>query len=426
MKPTDLRGILRYIPRFREQTFVICADGVVVSDVNFTNLLLDIAVLRSLNIRVVLVHGAGQQVKELASERGVTASDLDGTGITDDNTLELSMSAANRLTHEILEGLSVSDQRAASANAIIAHPRGILNGVDQQHTGRVERVDVSLLKTFLSEGIVPVIPPLGFDGEGNTFRINSDEVALAVSESLGAIKLIFVTSTDGLRVEGQIARQILSSDLEKTLEKPGAIEPCQVSKARHAAAACAKGVPRVHLINGHVAEGLLAEVFSNEGIGTLVYANEYQQIRPARKRDAPVILKLTREAMASDELVPRTREAIDRDIGNYFIFDIDKNPVACVALREFPGESASELLHLYVSPSHANQGIGRKLIQFAMDRATENKCKRLITLSTQAFAYFQSKAGFDEGGLKDLPPERREEYEKGGRNSRILIKHLTV
>ena len=219
MKPTDLRGILRYIPRFREQIFVICADGVVVSDVNFTNLLLDIAVLRSLNIRVVLVHGAGQQVKELASERGVTASNLDGTGITDDNTLELSMSAANRLTHEILEGLSVSDQRAASANAIIAHPRGILNGVNQQHTGRVERVDVSLLKTFLSEGIVPVIPPLGFDGEGNTFRINSDEVALAVSESLGAIKMIFVTSTDGLRVEGQIARQILSSDLEKTLEK---------------------------------------------------------------------------------------------------------------------------------------------------------------------------------------------------------------
>ena len=426
MKPTDLRGILQYIPRFREQTFVISADGAVVSDVNFTNLLLDIAVLRSLNIRVVLVHGAGEQIEQLARERKVTPSNLDGTGITDDATLELAMNAGNRLTHEILEGLSACDQRAASANAIISHSKGVIEGVDQQHTGRIERVDVSMLKTLLTEGIIPVIPPLGFDGEGNTFHLNSDAIALAVSEALGAIKLIFVATTDGLNIDGKLVRQMLSSDVEKTLMDNSGIEANQASKAHHAATACAKGVPRVHLINGRVAEGLLAEVFSNEGIGTLIYANEYRQIRPATKKDAPNILKLTREAMEGDELISRTGEVIDEHINEYFIYEIDTNPVACVALREFPSESTTELMHLYVSPSHANQGIGQKLIKFAVDQTTERKLKRLITLTTQAFTYFKSKAGFDEGTPKDLPPARHEEYESNGRNSRILIKHLTL
>ncbi|MBL67201.1 MAG: amino-acid N-acetyltransferase [Verrucomicrobiales bacterium] len=426
MKPTDLRGILQYIPRFRDQTFVISADGGVVSDVNFTNLLLDIAVLRSLNIRVVLVHGAGAQILQLAEERSLKPSNLDGTGVTDGTTLELAMTASNRLTHEILEGLSISDQRAATANAITAHPKGIINGVDQQHTGRVERVDVSMIKTLLSEGIIPVIPPLGFDGEGNTFRVNSDAVALAVSEALSPIKLIFITSAEGLHIRGQLIRQILASDLEKALAEPNYIEPSFYSKARHAATACTKGVQRVHLIDGRVAEGLLAEVFSNEGIGTLIYANEYQQIRPANKKDSPNILKLTREAMNNDELVSRSRENIDKNIGDYFIYDIDNNPVACVAMKEYPGENTAELMHLYVSPSHSNQGIGQKLVQYTVDKAAERKQKKLVTLSTQAFTYFKTKADFDEGSSSDLPTSRREEYERNGRNSRILIKHLTL
>src|SRR6266516_4097584 len=135
MKPTDLRGILQYIPRFREKTFIISIDGAIVTDENFANILLDVAVLRSLNIRVVLVHGASAQIKALADERGFKASNLDGAGITDAETLKLALTAANRLTHEILEGLAANDLRAVSTNAIIAHPRGILHGVDHLWTG---------------------------------------------------------------------------------------------------------------------------------------------------------------------------------------------------------------------------------------------------------------------------------------------------
>src|SRR6266567_7693250 len=160
VKLTDLRGILQYIPQFREKTFILGVDGAIVTDENFANILLDVAVLRSLSIRVVLVHGASAQIKSLADELRVRPSDLGGTGVTDAETLKLALTAANRLTHEILEGLSASDLRAACTNAITAHPMGILHGVDHLFTGRVERIDVELLQTLLNRGIVPVVPPL--------------------------------------------------------------------------------------------------------------------------------------------------------------------------------------------------------------------------------------------------------------------------
>jgi amino-acid N-acetyltransferase len=424
VKPTDLRGILQYIPRFREKTFIISVDGAIVTDENFANILLDVAVLRSLNIRVVLAHGAAAQVKALADEQHVKASDLDGTGITDAETLKLALTAANRLTHEILEGLSANDLRAAYVNAIVAHPMGILNGVDHLFTGKVERVDVDLLQTLLAQGIVPVIPPLGFDGDGKTYRVNSDSVAVAVADALKATKLIFITTADGLIYQGQLIRQMLVADLVSIISKSDF--PAELlSKARHAAAACTAGVQRVHIINGRVDEGLLAEVFSNEGIGTLIYANEYQQIRPAKKKDIRSIQVLTKSSVQSSELLKRTRGMIEKQLHDYYIFEIDKNPVACVALHVYPDQKVGELACLYVSASHENQGIGKKLIQYVEKRAREMGLNELITLSTQAFTYFQSKAGFTEGTPDALPPARREKYDASGRNSKVLIKKLS-
>jgi len=170
---------------------------------------------------------------------------------------------------------------------------------------------------------------------------------------------------------------------------------------------------------------LLAEVFSNDGIGTLVYANEYQHIRPAKKKDVRAIQLLTKEAVEADELVKRSRTALERTLSDYSVFEIDKNPVACVALHVYPEQQKGELACLYVSSSHDNQGIGRKLIQFVENRARELGLRELLALSTQAFTYFQSKGGFAEGTPDDLPPARREEYERSGRNSKVLVKKLT-
>src|SRR5437870_4456922 len=425
VKPTDLRGILQYIPRFREKTFIVSVDGAIVTDENFANILLDVAVLRSLNIRVVLVHGAAAQIKALAEEQKVTPSNLDGTGVTDAETLKLALTGANRLTHEILEGLSTNDLRAASANAIIAHPMGIIQGVDHLFTGKVERVDVELLTTLLAQGIVPVVPPLGFDGDGKTYRVNSDSVAVAVAEALKATKLMFITTQDGILCQGQLIRQMLVADLDEILANhKSEVLPDMLSKAINASAACRAGVQRVHIINGLVDEGLLAEVFSNEGIGTLIYANEYQQIRRAMKKDIRHILRLTKNSVASDELMKRTRSAIEKNLNDYYLFEIDRNPVACVALHTYPEQGKGELAFLYVSPSHENQGIGRKLIQFVENKARELGLEELITLSTQAFTYFQSKGGFAEGTPDDLPPGRREKYDQSGRNSKVLLKRL--
>ncbi len=425
MKLTDLRGILQYIPQFREKTFILAIDGGIVTDDNFATLLLDVALLWSLNIRVVLVHGAAAQIKALADERGVRASDFDGTGVTDKATLDLALEAANRLTHEILEGLSANDLRAATTNGIIAHPAGIIQGVDQLFTGKVERVDAELLQSLLAQGVVPVIPPLGFDGDGKTYRVNSDGVAVAVAEQLRAIKLIYVTARDGLIHRGQLIRQMLVADLARQVQQDAAGFPGEMlSKAQHAAAACNAGVPRVHVINGTLDEGLLGEVFSNHGLGTLIYANEYEHIRPAKKKDARAIQMLTKQAVEAEELVKRTRGTIEKSLGDYFIFEIDRNPVACVALHLYPEENKGELACLYVSSSHENQGIGRKLIQFVENRARELGLREVLALSTQAFTYFQSKAGFSEGTPDDLPPARREKYDQSGRNSKVLIKKL--
>lgn len=425
MKLTDLRGILQYIPQFRERTFIISVDGAVVTGESFSNILMDIAVLRSLNIRVALVHGASAQIKALAAEQGVTPSNLDGSGVTDDVTLKLALTASNRLTHEILEGLAANDLRAACTNAITAHPLGILHGVDHLLTGKVERVDVEMCQKLLDNGIIPVLPPLGFDGDGKTYRVNSDAVALAAAEALKAVKLMFITTQDGICVGERVIRQMPVADLESVLALQKAeVSPDTLSKAVYAAAACKAGVPRVHVINGGVEEGLLAEVFTNEGVGTLIYGNEFQQVRRAMKKDIRHILNLTKLSVTSEELVKRTRSTIEKHLADYYMFEIDKNPVGCVALHIYPEQKQGELACLYVSPAHENQGIGRKLIQFVENRAREAGLSELIVLSTQAFTYFQSKGGFAEGSPEDLPPARREKYDQSGRNSKVLVKKL--
>ena len=425
MKPTDLRGILRYIPSFREKTFVIAVDGAVVTDENFANILRDIAVLRSLNIRVVLVHGAAQQIQQLGDAENIRPSDLSGSGITDTQTLRLALTAANRLTHEILEGLAANDLRAACTNAVIAHPLGILQGVDHQMTGKVERIDTGLLQILLEHGVIPVAPPLGLDGEGKTFRVNSDAVALEIAEAVKATKLIYITTGDGLVFQNKMLRQVPVAQLDAMLAKNKAdFAPDTLTKAQCAALACKNGIQRVHVINGRVDEGLLTELFSNEGVGSMIYANEYEQVRKALKKDVGAILKITKASVDSAELMKRTRAMIERQIGDYYIYEIDKNPVACVALHLYPEQKKGELACLFVAPSHENQGIGRKLIQFVEARAKELELETLITLSTQAFTYFQTKGGFTEGTPEDLPPERREKYASSGRNSKVLVKRL--
>jgi amino-acid N-acetyltransferase len=426
LRLTDLREILRYVPRFRDRVFVIALDGAVVEDDNFGNLLLDIALLRSLRIGVALVHGAGHQIRRLAEQIGQVPSNTDGTGVTDAATLQLAITAANRVSHELLQGLSANDLRGACGNALVAHPAGILQGTDYQFTGRVERVDVRLLHALLEHDIVPVIPPLGCDGEGHTYRLNSDAVAVEVARALRAVKLIYLTTGPGIRLGGELLRQLSVEEAEEVLRKHRAdLGPPVLSKLDNAVRAARGGVPRIHIIDGRVEEGLLAEVFSNEGIGSLVHTNEYQAIRRAQKKDARAILGLLRPGMEADELVRRSRAEVERQVGEYFVFEVDRNTVACAALHFYPEEKKAELASVCVDPKYENQGIGAKLMQYAEAQARAAGAAELFCLSTQAFNYFLQKGGYHRGTPDDLPPARRERYERSGRRSQVLTKKLT-
>ena len=425
MKPTDLRGILHYIPQFREKVFIIAVDGAIVADDNFGNLLLDIAVLRSLNIQIVLVHGAGHQIRSLAEKLGEPISSGDGRGVTDTTTLRIAIMAMTQVTHEILEGLSLNNIRAAHTNCLEAVPLGILKGLDHQHTGKVHRVDAELLRILLEKGIVPVIPALGFDGNGHTYRINSDAVAVEVARALGAVKLMFLTTGNGLEIDGKLVGQMAVHELDTVLKTAGEkIAPDMISKAQHALRAGQEGVPRVHIINGQVDEGLLAEVFSNEGIGTLIYANEYQAIRRAMRKDLRNIMVLIRPLIDNEQLLKRTRASIEKQINDYYVFEIDNNIVGAVALHPYPEDKKAELASLAVNPAQERRGIGTRLAVFAESVAREQGYDQMYCLSTQAFTFFQHKLGYREGSPEDLPPARREKYEQSGRNSKILVKTL--
>jgi len=427
LRLTDLREILRYVPCFRDKVFVIAMDGAIVENDNFANLLLDISLLRSLRIEVVLVHGAGAQIRRLAEQAGVVPSNVDGTGVTDSDTLHLALGASSRVTHEILEGLSANDLRGAYSNAVVAHPAGILQGVDHQLTGRVERVDTELLTSLLENDIVPVIPPLGCDGDGHTYRLNSDAVAVEVARTLRAAKLIYLTPHGGITLEGNLVRQVTIEEADAILKRQRSeIAPAVVSKLENALKAARGGVPRVHIIDGRVEEGLLAEVFSNEGIGTLVHANDYQAIRKAHKRDTRAILELIQAGIESDELVRRTRADVERLIGDYYVFEVDKNPVGCAALHFYPDDQMAEIACVCVDPKYENQGIGGKLVQFAEAQAQEKGARQVFCLSTQAINYFVQKGGFQLGSPADLPALRRETYERNGRRSQVLVKCVVI
>jgi amino-acid N-acetyltransferase len=425
LRLTDLREILRYVPRFRDKVFVIALDGAVVEDENVGNLLLDIALLWSLRIGVALVHGAGHQIKKLAQLTGQQPSNVDGTGVTDAVTLQLALTAANRVTHEILEGLAANDLRGAYGNALVAHPAGILQGVDHQFTGRVERVDTAFLHALLERDIVPVIPPLGCDGEGHTYRLNSDAVAVEVAKALRAVKLIYLTTSAGVHHEGELLRQLTIEEAESILKKQRAdVALTEVSKLEQAVRAARGGVPRVHIIDGRLEEGLLAEVFSNEGIGTLVHANEYQAIRKAQRKDARAIFALIQAGSENDELVRRTARDIERQIEDYYVFEVDSTPVGCVALHLYTEEQKAEMACVCVHPKYENQGIGAKLMQYVETQARLGGMKQLFCLSTQAVNYFVQKGGFDLATPADLPPNRRERYDLSGRRSQVLLKAL--
>ncbi|MGB1127208.1 MAG: amino-acid N-acetyltransferase [Opitutales bacterium] len=426
IKPTDLRGILKYVPMFREQIFVIALDGSVVAHEMFPNVLLDIAVLRSLNIKVVLAHGIGLQLRDLARKRGVEITDPHGEGVTDNTTLELATEATASVNLQIVQGLSKNKLRCAATNAVRSKEIGILKGEDQLLSGNVDRLDIKMIHQLLDSDTIPVVSPIAFNREGDSLRINSDLLAAELAAKLEASKLIFLTTHDGLQLHGQPLTNLPVAELEALLEKPesDAIPERLRSKSEHAIQAIHAGTPRSHILDGRIFGALLNEIFDKVGIGTMVYSNAYQSIRPAIPADAYSIYNITRHAVRTEALLERSQEYIESEINNFLVYEIDGSLIGCIHLRPYGKGGVIEIDSVYVQPFYQKKGVGRRMIECACAEAQKRGAHRVFALTTQASKFFTTVCDFKEGSPSILPEARQAETQQSGRNSKVLYLDL--
>lgn len=448
MKYDDIRGILQYVPQFRGQTFIVLIDSGIIEHENMANVMLDLAVLHSLSIKLVVVFGARQQITELAARRGISLSNADATGLTDDASLEVALDAISRLTTDLMQQLTVVGLRAGVANAVAAHPAGVIRGKDLGSTGTIDRVDAQSLKLFIGDGMVPIVPPLGYEKQGRVLRVNSAAAAVEVAIALGASKLLFVGPGAIEDAQGTRIRQLSVEEAKALATSPPLVPPgtpptilsnsaaaavllsgepptnLKHVQIRHAARACEGGVPRAHFLDGRTDDALLGELFSIEGVGTMIYADAYQQIRPARKADIQGIIGLVRRAVDDEEIVARSRQEIRERLSDYFVLEVDGQLVGTVMVRPYPQEKLAEIGFLYIRKSHEGMGYGRKLVKFAEKRARGLGAKILFALSTQAYNYFGNKLGFLPAAEDLLPPDRLEKLQKSGRNSKLMARVL--
>jgi amino-acid N-acetyltransferase len=405
---------------FRDHVFVLAIDGSLVAHENFQNVLLDIAVLRSLNIKVVLVHGVGQQIEVLAKQKETAISDPQ----TDAVTLELATEAAAMVSLKVMQGLTRNGLRCATCNGVRSKEIGIFKGKDQLSSGAVDKIDEVLFNKLLDADTIPVITPIAFNRDGAPLRINSDLLASELASKLKASKLIYMTTQEGLQISGQPLTNLPVADLEGLIETTKQMPDRLLSKFKHAAKAINVGTPRAHILDGRLFGALLNEIFDKVGIGTMVYSNDYQSIRRAVTADAHSIYNITQNGVRTESLRERTQESIATTIDDYLVYEIDGSIVGCVNLKIYDSGDIAEIGSVYVQAFYQNKGVGRKMVEFACAEAQERGSRRAIAMTTQASNFFSKVCAFEEGTVNDLPAERREDYAQNGRNSKVLYLDL--
>lgn len=425
LNPADLRGILKYVPVWRHHTFVIALDGAVMETETIHNLMLDLAVLRNLGIRLVIVYGIGAQIQHLAKERRIKVTEPRGLGPTDQATLALAIEATGHVGHLIERGLTQNGLTCARVNAIRATDRGIIKGENQLFSGKVDRVDAATLTQLMQQEIVPVIGPVAFNKEGSERRLNSDQLASDLAIALKASKLIYLMPYPGLTYRGALRLNADVAEVRKVLDSdPSLIDEAVRSKAKYAVQTVEAGTPRAHIIDCRIADGLLKEIFSKVGIGSMIHSNPYSQIRRARRKDVASIFGLTRGSVRDESLRARSRASIDADIAAYFVYEIDESIIGCFRIADIPRTRVSELGSVAVHPAYRGRRIGKAMVEFAIAHARGAGRRRLIALTTQAAPFFKDTCGFQTGEASVLPKAMRETLARSGRNSQIYFMDL--
>jgi amino-acid N-acetyltransferase len=421
-----------YIHAHRGRTFVIEFGGEAVADSGFANLIHDIALLHGLGIRLVLVHGARPQIEERLRRQGARMQYLGGLRITDDAALACVKEAAGavRVEVEALLSMGLANSpmagariRVASGNFVTARPIGVRNGVDYCHTGEVRRIDADGLRQRLDAGAIALIPPIGYSPTGEVFNLSAEDVARSVAIALGAHKWVSLVEGGPLvDDQGQPISNLIPREAETlSAERPELADDLR----RHltaAVAACRSGVRRIHLLQRTTDGALLRELFTRDGLGTMLSAEPYEGLRTARIDDVGGILELLEPLESAGALVRRSRERLETEIERFSVVERDGMIVACAALYPYPNEAAGELAALAVHPDYRSGGRGDRLLADMEQTARSQGIKRLFVLTTQTAHWFRER-GFEAMELQELPMEKQRLY-NFRRNSKVFAKAL--
>ena len=435
------RSVAPYIHKFRNQTFVVGIAGEAIAAGKLPHLAQDLAMIQSMGVKVVLVHGFRPQVNEQLKAKGHTPKFSHGIRITDEVALDCAQEAAGQLRYEIEAAFSQglpntpmadSTVRVISGNFITARPVGIVDGVDFQHSGLVRKVDIAGITTTLDMGAMVLLSPFGFSPTGEAFNLTMEEVATSVATALQADKLIFLTEVPGIRMDptqpasedNPIDTELPLAAAEKLLQTtPAANQPSDVAfYLQHCVKACKAGVERSHIIPYAVDGAILLEVYVHDGIGTMVVDEKLESLREATEEDVGGILQLIEPFERDGTLVKRSRTEIERDVGNYTIIEHDGVIFACAALYPYPESKTAEMAALTVSPDVQGQGDGERVLKRVEQRAKAAGLDSIFVLTTRTMHWFL-KRGFVQVDPDWLPEARKRKY-NWDRKSQVLLKKL--
>ena len=424
-----------YINTHRGRTFVIEIDGESTEDPQLHGIVHDLALLRSLGIDLVVVQGARPWVERRIEGLALTPRYAGGVRITDVATLDAAKEAigAAHVQLEALLSMGVANSpmadakvRVASGNFITARPIGIRDGVDYEHTGEVRRIDVEAIRQRLADGAIVLVSPLGYSPTGEVFSLRAEEVASAIATEMRAAKLVFLLDGSGVLDSGGALVRELTLEQAKTLAadlpRAGDGRDELGSRLRQSIHACRNGVSRVHIIDRRIEGALLLELFSRDGVGTMINADTYDSIRRATIDDIGGILELIRPLEESGALVRRSREKLETEIAHFDVVERDGTVVACAAMYPYPEEGLAELGCLAVDDAYRRGQYGERLLALAEREARAAGADRLFVLTTQAAHWFRER-GFVEAEHSMLPGERQALYNLQ-RRSRVLVRTL--
>ncbi len=435
------RSVAPYIHKFRNQTFVVGIAGEAIAAGKLPHLAQDLAMIQSMGVKVVLVHGFRPQVNEQLAAKGHQAKYSHGIRITDSVALDCAQEAAGQLRYEIEAAFSQglpntpmagSTVRVLSGNFITARPVGIVDGIDFQHSGLVRKVDVGGISRTLDMGALVLLSPFGFSPTGEAFNLSMEEVATSVAIAMQADKLIFVTEVPGIPIDPALpVSEDNPIDTELPLDTavamlatlPTAQHPTDTGfYLQHCVKACKAGVERSHIIPFSVDGALLLEVYVHDGIGTMVVDEKLEELREATPDDVGGILQLIEPFEKDGTLVKRDRTEIERDIANYTIIEHDGVIFACAALYPYPESKTAEMAAVTVSPQSQGQGDGEKILKRIEQRARLMGLQSIFVLTTRTMHWF-IKRGFQQVDPDWLPEARKRKY-NWNRKSVVMVKRL--